>query len=392
MSYQTFKNSKNLNLLLVTHYYPEHRGGVEIVAGKLVEYLTQKPKINITWMASNVDKPPYNIAKLECLPMKASNFFEKTIAIPYPLWSIPSLFKLWQTIRSQDLVYLHDYLYMSNLVAFVFAKIQKKKIVITQHIGLIPYKNPLFRGLLSLLNSTIGTAILKNADRTVFISETVQKYFVSKANFPTTPLMIPNGVETKIFFPRKTDTASQVRQQLNLPQNRTILLFVGRFVEKKGLPILQQLAVHFSHIHWMFAGWGSLDPESWNLPNVSVFRNLRGAELRPIYQAADMLVLPSVGEGFPLVVQEAMACGTPVMVGEETANACVAAKHLMFSEAVEGTDTFRLWANKITEICHDTSILAELRFQVAEFAREYWSWDKCSTQYYDLFQRLNNSK
>ena len=55
---------------------------------------------------------------------------------------------------------------------------------------------------------------------------------------------------------------------------------------------------------------------------MSVHRNLSQAELPPLYQAADLLVLPSVGEGFPLVVQEAMACGTPALVGDETAAGC----------------------------------------------------------------------
>ena len=385
-------DSKPLKLLVVTHYYPEHRGGVEIVAGKLVESLTEEGKVEIKWMASNVNLHPEGNSALSCLPMSSSNFIENNIHIPYPLWSLPSFFKLWKAIQSSDVIHLHDYLYMSNLAAFLFAKIRGRPVVITQHIGFIPYKSPLFRVLLSLLNRTLGRSILKNANQVVFISEVVQKYFSEKTCFRRPPLMIPNGVDTSMFFPLEEQQRKTIRQELGLPGEKPIFLFVGRFVEKKGLPILKYLAQRFRSVHWAFAGWGSLDPESWSLPNVSVFRDRRGTKLAPLYQAADLLVLPSKGEGFPLVVQEAMASGTPVMIGSETAEAYRAAKHLIFSEDVEILDAVERWSAKIEELLQDYSSLNALRPKVADFARQHWCWQSCAEQYYQIFKKLTNRR
>jgi glycosyltransferase involved in cell wall biosynthesis len=277
---------------------------------------------------------------------------------------------------------------MGNLAAFFFAKIRKKPVVITQHIGFIPYKSLLFRWLLSTLNRTLGRLVLERANQVVFISEVVQKYFYEKTRFRRPPLMIPNGVDTSVFFPTENQQRRTIRQNLGLPLEKPVFLFVGRFVEKKGLPILQQLVVHFHYIHWVFAGWGSLDPESWELPNVTVFRDRRGSQLTPLYQAADLLVLPSKGEGFPLVVQEAMACGTPVMVGSETAQAYSAANYLMFSEDLEAADTVERWSSKIEELLQDTSVLTKVRPIVAEFTQKHWSWHNCAQQYYQIFKKL----
>jgi len=383
------KSDRPIKLLLVTHYYPNHRGGVEIVAGKLVDYLLKIGSIDIIWLASNVDAPPNDQPGLWCMPMPANNWIEKKLQIPYPLWTIPALYRLWKLVKDTDIIHIHDYLYFSNLTAFLFAKIQKKRLIITQHIGFIPYNNTLFRWLLSFLNATLGCWILRHADQAIFISDVVQKYFSKKTRFCQPALLIPNGVETSIFCPTDEGDRLNHRQQLNLPLEQPIFLFVGRFVEKKGLLLLQALTQQFPDVYWLFAGWGSLDPNSWQRPNIRVFSDLQSSQLTPIYQVADLLILPSKGEGFPLVVQEAMACGTPVMVGTETAKACLAAESLIFSETVESGDVVQCWSAGIREILQDHAKLTQLRTTVAAFAQQYWNWQQTADRYYEIIRHYS---
>lgn len=386
-------NLQKKNILLVTHYYPSHRGGVEILAGLLAENLVRNDAIEITWMASDVDPYPKNVSGISCVPMKASNFLESKAHLPYPLWSLPSLIKLYKAVQQTDIVHLHDYLYMGNLWAFIWAKIHHKPIVVTQHIGLVPYKNNLFRFLLSTLNQTLGKTVLKYANKVVFYSQVVQSYFdKNKKLFYSDPAMIPNGVDEQIFYPADEQSRNKIRQDLGLSNSKLIFLFVGRFVEKKGLHILHKLAAQFPSIIWLFAGWGPLDPQSWNLDNVMLFPGRRSEQLTPLYQVADLLILPSKGEGFPVVIQEAMACGTPVMVGSETAQAYPAVKHLMFWEPVETKDTLERWSTTIQGFIQNPSPLADLRTKVAEFTQQHWSWQNCSKQYEQIFQELIASK
>lgn len=164
-------------------------------------------------------------------------------------------------------------------------------------------------------------------------------------------------------------------------------LFVGRFVEKKGLHLLRAMVGRFSDVLWVFAGHGPLDPDDWKAANVRVLRGRSGQSLAAVYRAADLLVLPSVGEGFPLVVQEAMSSGTAALVADSTAAGCPAARHLMFVEALQSAGGIEVeqWSRRLREL-HDK--LAEVQ-AVGVAARQYafdnWSWDGCARRYIDIF-------
>lgn len=373
---------------MVTHYFPHHGGGVELVAGHVAEHFVEQFGFQVIWYASACDAPPSGTEGLTCVSVPVCNSTEYRFGVPYPLWSPGALIGLWGETRRASVVYVHDFIYGGNLAACFFATIQRKPLLITQHIGFVPYRNGFLRGLLSTLNHTLGAWALGHADQVVFVSEAVREYFMRFVNFSYPPLVIPNGVDIARFHPADMETRANLRAKLGVEPEKSLLLFVGRFVEKKGLPILEELARHFTHCQWILVGRGPLDPVAWGLPNVRVLRDLPQDCLVPLYQAADMLVIPSKGEGFPLVVQEAMACGTPALVGFDSAAAFPLGPGMIYSADVEEPNAVSVWRARIEAILGDRQGLTDMRERVADFAHHTWSWKVCGKAYAEIINHL----
>ena len=375
-----------MRIALVTHYFPAHRGGVELVAAELAKRLAASHQAAISWHASDSDPAP-TIAGVACVPARACNAIERRLGVPYPLWSPAALRRLASAVRAADAVHIHDCLYLPNLVAYIAARLAGRPVLVTQHVGMVPYRNPALRALLFAAYRVLGRVVLGGATQVAFVSETVRRYFEAFVRFKAPPVLVPNGVDHAVFHPIDETRRRTLRADLGADGGTPLLLFVGRFVEKKGLPILHELANRLPQARWVFAGWGPLDPQAWGLAQVSVLRGLSGAQLAPLYQAADLLVLPSSGEGFPLVVQEAMACGTPALVGVDTAAGCPDAAAPLLGEDASAADAAARWETRIRQLTGADGALAALRAPVAAYAAAHWSWERCAAQYADLLRR-----
>ena len=131
--------------------------------------------------------------------------------------------------------------------------------------------------------------------------------------------MIPNAVDFSFF----ANAEAVPRKDLGLSDSAPLTLFVGRLDPQKApLVLLEAFArLHDRHPDWqlLFVGEGVLRSSmtEW-IANHGLERGIRIVGWRPnvpqILKAADVLVLPSLWEGMPNIVLEAMASGLPVVV------------------------------------------------------------------------------
>jgi glycosyltransferase involved in cell wall biosynthesis len=135
--------------------------------------------------------------------------------------------------------------------------------------------------------------------------------------FPAERLMtLPNGVDLAVFALKAQAPA---RMALAWPHAPT-LLCVGNLVENKGQHLAIEALLHLPHFRLVLVGEGpqraALERLAAKLKlkkRVQFLGQLAPAQLALCYSATDMLVLPSSREGWPNVLLEAMACGTPVV-------------------------------------------------------------------------------
>jgi glycosyltransferase involved in cell wall biosynthesis len=156
-------------------------------------------------------------------------------------------------------------------------------------------------------------------DSLICVSWGVYQSFVG-AGLPGEKLCtIRNGIAPhRPHAPRRSD----VHQELGLPQDAPIVLTVARFVEQKGYPHLlkaiPRILTQCPGTSFLWVGHGPLElqlqrqVQAQGLAERVRFLGTRD-DVRSLMGAADLLVVPSVFEGLPLVVLEAMAAGLPVI-------------------------------------------------------------------------------
>ena len=121
------------------------------------------------------------------------------------------------------------------------------------------------------------------------------------------------------------------------------------------------------------AGDGPIQPNSWGLPNVHDLGPQKQADLAELYRSVDLLILPSVGEGYPLVIQEAMACGLPAICGTPTDRADPATAGWVRGVEIDLAQS-RQSALRCAEAIDTFRPSASERAKMSDYARRRYSW------------------
>ena len=179
----------------------------------------------------------------------------------------------------------------------------------------------------SILYRKVYNNTISNSDLIVVNSNDIKNKVLKLTGVtPNKLIVISPGIDYEKFYRMDRQQIENHKKDFNIGNDKTVLLFAGNAIKRKGLDILVDAlkllrTVQLSKIHLIICSEGpELNKTKNKLQDIKgikdsviFLKKMDQSELRILYNIASIFIFPSRDEPLGLVGLEAIACGTPVI-------------------------------------------------------------------------------
>ncbi|MBC7250916.1 MAG: glycosyltransferase [Anaerolineae bacterium] len=255
------------------------------------------------------------IAALEDVGVEVVRFPIRADLDPLLLW------RLVRFLRAAQPDIVHTHLIHGDLYGTLAARLAGVPVVISTKHNDDAFRR---RGFYAWLDR----ALARSQSRIITISHHLKRFYTEVEGLPADKLVIIHyGLDAGTFL-RGTGEGTEMRAELGVPNDAPLVGVVGRLTEQKGHTyLLDAFAVVVQELptaRLLVVGDGELRPAlarqvvRLGLQDSVTFAGRR-EDVPRIMTALDVLVMPSLWEGFGLVLLEAMAAGKPIVASRVSA-------------------------------------------------------------------------
>jgi glycosyltransferase involved in cell wall biosynthesis len=293
-------------------------GGSELVAYQLARFFAERGH-GVTMVADTGEETELSADGLEIVPIESriqklvtrlpGNFFQWMLQHLVGNVTAAMVTRRLLKERRFDVIHVHG-----NLSAILVSLFSNLPLVYTEHDAppwQCRYRMWWERLTRKVVYRALNVPAFRRAEHVAATYESLRREIVERWGVAETGVsMVPNGATGIAHAIGKCDCGFE-----------RYCLFVGRLTPRKGPDfVVHALAEAEDDVCCVFAGDGPMRREIEQLAQrlgvanrIAFLGRVDPEDLAPLYANAELLVLPSVSEASPLVVAEAMACGTPVL-------------------------------------------------------------------------------